>query len=145
VRSEKLELRHSGHGSFEINGHADEIDARFSGQGKVRVGPLEDTKVVELRHSGHGELNMSGTCGSMHAHLSGHGEIDLGDLMCGNINLRASGMGELHLDARTISGSFSGHGSLYVKRSRASVDWNVTHSGLGQIHFAPEHPSGTTW
>jgi len=137
VTGERLELRHSGMGDFSVEGTAQEIEAQFSGHGDVDIRGLLDTNVLELRHSGMGDLHMAGTARTIHARLSGHGDVDLSALRAEHIHLMASGMGDLHIDAKAVSGRHSAHGDLTVKGSKASVEWDVKSTGMGDINFGP--------
>lgn len=75
-----------------------------------------------------------GIAATVRALLSGHGDVNLRGLEVSDFILTASGMGDVYLNAKKLTGDHSGHGDVYVKRDRCqSMDLRET--GMGALSY----------
>ena len=136
LATDRLTLDSSGMGHFEVHGTATEVSAYFSSHGDVVLRGFEDVDAMDLQHTGMGNVSATGTVRSLHATLNGHGDVNLKGLVTQHVNLNAGGMGDLFLNAKSVSGQHSGHGDVRLAHRRTEMKWNVSETGMGDVIFA---------
>lgn len=96
------------------------IDVSGVADGEVRG---VDADAFQADLSGVGSLDIEGQCGTLEARLTGVGELDARGLLCANVDVAVSGVGEAAVYAsESVDARVGGIGSITIYGSPAKVE-----------------------
>ncbi len=113
---EITEISNSGAGTLTIPSYttASPLAIYNSGANSVSMPAFSSSSSFSIDSSGVGSITVAGNCASLNLDSSGTGSIDASGLAAGTVTLDISGTCSIRVNAATsLTGSFSGVGSLY--------------------------------